>query len=79
MTTYAKDTRKNNLIVDYSNTFGTVGSTEISLINCCRYIHKDKGGEYSYIAELHEKPGYVIFKKVYIRIEEGGIITAVNN
>lgn len=61
--TYAKDTRKNNLIADYRGTFGRVDSVAVSLINSCKYIYKDGTGEYVYDAELAGPYGFIEFKR----------------
>jgi hypothetical protein len=63
---YAKDTQKDNLIANYSGTFGKVDLIAVQLINSCKYVYRDNGGEYVYDAALHSEPGHVIFTKRYL-------------
>ena len=64
MAHYTKDTQKE--VVNYAGVFGLpIDETAIALINCCRYVHKDAGGEYVYIAVRADEAGNVYFQKQY--------------
>jgi len=63
---YAKDTGKYLTPLNYSGTFGKVDNTALSLINSCKYVYKDKGGEYVYDATSFNDLGEVTFTKRYL-------------
>lgn len=63
---YRKDNIKGNLVRDFTGVFGTVTDVSVSLVNSCKYVFLDSGGEYVYDAFLHSKPGHIEYKKRYL-------------
>jgi hypothetical protein len=63
MAQYVKD--DGIYVKNYFNTFGRVDDTALQLINCCRYVHRDKQGEYTKMAKSYDSAGNVTFEKVY--------------
>jgi hypothetical protein len=67
MKKYKKDSGKYLNPINYSNVFHTpFNNTVLCLINTCKYIYKDKGGEYQYEATSFDAAGNVYFEKKYI-------------
>lgn len=63
---YTKDNGKKLQPVNYAECFGLpLTQTHLSLINSCKYLHKDKTGIYSYNAVSFDDAGNVIFVKEY--------------
>jgi hypothetical protein len=65
MAKYAKDTGKYLRPLNFSGTFGRVDKVALDLINSCKYLYRDKRGEYTYTAVAHDQEGNVTFRKTY--------------
>lgn len=64
---YLKDTGKYNKPLNYSGTLGKVDNTALALINACKHVYLDQGGEYVYTATSFDEKGFVTFTKQYIK------------
>lgn len=62
---YVKDNGEYNKPRDFRGTFGRNDQTTLDLINTCKYVFKDKRGEYVYDASHFNEEGKVIFVRRY--------------
>ena len=62
---YVKDTGEYNKPRDFQQTFGRNDQVTLDLINSCKYVFKDKQGEYVYDASSFDDDGKVVFVRQY--------------